>query len=92
MIRDNAMSDNNVEQTPYEPISCSGHDQLLAFATLRKECRLTVSGEDGVMTDVVGVIADVYTRAGAEYLRLRDGSIFRLDRIRALDGRPMPAE
>lgn len=86
------MPDDNMEQAPYEPISCSGHDQLLAFATLRKECRLTVSMEDGSPADVRGVIEDVYTRAGAEYLRLRDGSVFRLDRILTLDGRPMPAE
>ena len=85
------MADTNNDPSPYAPISCSGHDQLLAFATLRKECRLTVDAEDGVK-DVSGVIVDVYTRAGAEYLRLRDGSVFRLDRIRALDGRPMPAE
>lgn len=90
------MSDIDHEQsayeTPYKPIACSGHDQLLAFATLRKQCRLTVKAEDGGVTDVQGVIEDVYTRTGAEYLRLRDGSVFRLDRIVALDGRPMPAE
>jgi Rho-binding antiterminator len=90
------MADINNQQSPheppYEPIACSGHDQLLAFATLRKQCRLTVNTEDGGVRDVQGVIEDVYTRTGAEYLRLRDGSVFRLDRIVALDGRPMPTE
>jgi Rho-binding antiterminator len=75
---------------PYQPISCSGHDQLLALATLRQECRLTVNVKDGGTTDIRGIIEDVYTRDGAEYLRLRDGSIFRLDHIQALDGQPLP--
>jgi transcriptional antiterminator Rof (Rho-off) len=79
------------QERPYQPISCSGHDQLLALATLRKQCRLTVDTENGGTTDIRGIIEDVYTRRGAEYLRLRDGSVFRLDHIQALDGRPLPA-
>jgi Rho-binding antiterminator len=74
---------------PYVPIDCSVHDQLLALATLRRACTLTVVQEDGQVADVGGVIEDVYTRAGAEYLQLRDGPVFRLDQIRALDGRPL---
>lgn len=72
---------------PYEPISCSIHDELLALATLRRDCELTVVLSDGQTRTVSGVIVDVYTRAGAEYLQLRDGPIFRLDQIRALNGR-----
>jgi Rho-binding antiterminator len=74
---------------PYEPISCSIHDEFLALATLRRECVLTVVGPDGESQIVSGVIEDVYTRAGAEYLRLRGGPTFRLDRIRALNGKPL---
>lgn len=74
---------------PYEPISCSIHDEFLALATLRRSCELTVLSEDGGERTVSGVIADVYTREGAEYLQLRDGATFRLDRIRALNGKPL---
>jgi Rho-binding antiterminator len=74
---------------PYDPISCSVHDEFLALATLRRSCELTVVLSDGQTQTVSGVIADVYTRAGAEYLQLRDGPTFRLDQIRALNGRPL---
>lgn len=92
MSADDLHDQNPAQATdqPYQPISCSAHDQLLALATLRQECRLTISADDGGTTDIHGIIEDVYTRAGAEYLRLRDGTIFRLDRIQALDGRPLP--
>lgn len=73
---------------PYIPIDCSRHDELLALATLRTPCSLEVAAPHGAPVVLAGVIADVYTEAGAEYLRLRDGSIVRLDHIRALDGEP----
>jgi Rho-binding antiterminator len=74
---------------PYVPIACSIHDEFLALASLRRSCELTVALADGGEQTVSGVIADVYTREGAEYLQLRDGPTFRLDRIRALNGKPL---
>ena len=74
---------------PYEPISCSIHDELLALASLRRSCELSVLLADGREETVAGVIVDVYARAGGEYLQLRDGPTFRLDRIRALNGQPL---
>ena len=71
---------------PYEPISCSAHDRLLAAATLRQESELEVEGSEGEREIVRGVIRDVFSRAGAEYLELADGRLFRLDRIRSLNG------
>ena len=75
---------------PYLPISCSVHDELLALATLRRECGLTVAGEDGAEEEIRGIIADVYSRGGAEYLELRGGRTIRLDRIRRLNGQALP--
>lgn len=74
---------------PYVPISCDVHDQLLALASLRKECELTVALTEGQTRRIRGTIVDVYSRAGAEYLQMEDGSTFRLDRIEALNGRPI---
>lgn len=73
---------------PYVPISCDVHDQLLALASLRKECEITVLAE-GKSGQIRGTIMDVYSRAGAEYLQMKDGSVFRLDQIEALNGRPI---
>jgi Rho-binding antiterminator len=75
---------------PYIPIDCERHDELLALATLRRPCRIEVETADGALAGLEGVIEDVYTQAGAEYLRLRGGPTVRLDRIRTLDGRPFP--
>lgn len=74
---------------PYEPISCEIHDEFLAQASLRRNCELTVALADGREETVSGLIADVYSRDGAEYLQLRDGPTFRLDQIRALNGKPL---
>lgn len=74
---------------PYQPIDCDIHDALLARASLRRPCQLTVRQPDGPPLELNGVIDDVYTRAGAEYLVLRDGPTFRLDQILALDGKAL---
>ena len=75
---------------PYVPISCSVHDELLARATLRRECEIVYAQEGGGTARVRGVIADVYSRGGAEWLELRGGTTLRLDRLRELDGIPVP--
>lgn len=65
----------------YEPIDCGAHDQLLEWATLRQPVAITYEtdgGEEAVASDV---IEDVFTRNGAEFLRLRDGREIRLDKI-----------
>lgn len=77
-------------ELPYRPISCAVHDEMLALATMRRECELAVISADGSWQRVRGIIEDVYSRNGAEYLQLRGGETYRLDRIRALDGRPIP--
>lgn len=73
---------------PYTPIDCAQHEELLALATLRRTVHCTLLAPDGRHASLVGVIDDVYARAGAEYLRLRDGATVRLDRILTLNGRP----
>lgn len=77
-------------EQPYIPINCERHDELLALATLRRPCTLDVERPDGTFDNLAGVIEDVYADTGVEYLRLRGGPTVRLDRIRALNGRPFP--
>lgn len=72
----------------YTPIDCAEHDELLALATLRQDMRCTILQPDGQQVSLAGVIADVYTSTGAEYLRLKDGDTVRLDRILTVNGRP----
>lgn len=66
----------------YTPIPCAFHDRLLHFATLREAVRIVYVPEGGSEEAVVeGVIVDVYTQEGAEFLRLHDGLRIRLDQL-----------
>jgi len=62
---------------------------MLASATLRRECELTVKAPGEPARRMRGVIVDVYSRGGAEYLQLDDGTTLRLDDIVELDGQPV---
>jgi len=79
-----------VADLPYHPIDCGFHDELLALATLRRECEVVFLDEQGQESTRRSRIEDVYSRAGAEYLRLADGTTVRLDRLVRVDGRPLP--
>jgi hypothetical protein len=67
---------------PYIPIPCAIHDRLLHFATLRQVVRIAYLPEgqaDAAVTQ--GIIVDVFTQGGAEYLTLHDGLRIRLDQL-----------
>ena len=61
----------------YSPIACGFHDRLLHFATLKAPVRLQLQAHE--TRD--GIIQDVFTKEGAEYLTLSDGELIRLDLI-----------
>lgn len=67
----------------YEPISCDYHDLLEAAAVKKREVELEFEAQ-GVRQRERGLIADVFSADGAEYVRLdaHNGSRqIRLDRI-----------
>lgn len=70
----------------YEPIDCDTHDRLLERATLQQPTTLTFQVDEAEPTVVTDVIEDVYTREGAEYMRLRSGIEVRLDKLLRIDG------
>lgn len=76
---------NQKEYDPYRPIDCSLHDQLLARATLRTPTSITYRSNGGDPLTARGVIEDVFTRGGAEFLRLKGGIEIRLDKIASID-------
>ncbi len=65
----------------YIPVSCDFHDELEALATLRQECELVYRGAAAELLMVRGLIVDVYAANKADYLRLKDGTEIRLDRL-----------
>ncbi len=68
----------------YTPVSCELYDRLEATATLKKECHLTYLGENNKLSEVQGQIVDVYAADGADWCKLSDGTVIRLDRIKQL--------
>jgi Rho-binding antiterminator len=67
----------------YEPVSCDYHDQLEEAAMHRKNVELEFALE-GVPQKETGVIADVYTAQGAEFVKFDapGGAVeIRLDQI-----------
>ena len=75
----------------YEPIDCNVHDQLLERATLGQPTEVRYEADDTAGQSVReervahGIIEDVFTREGAEYLRIAGASSapieIRLDKI-----------
>jgi Rho-binding antiterminator len=82
-IKERQVKDDN----GYDPVDCSLHDRLEELATLRQPCELEFATDSGQRETARGIIRDVYTEDGAEYVRLADGPTVRLDRIEAVDGR-----
>ncbi|MEI2577698.1 hypothetical protein [Scytonema sp. PRP1] len=65
----------------YIPVSCDFHDELEALATLRQKCRIVYSNAANELVEVQGLIVDVYAANKADFLKLKDGTEIRLDRI-----------
>ena len=74
--------------SPYIPIDCDQHSVLELLAMRRARVSLRARDEAGFELTLLGVIEDVLTRSGAEYLVLRDRTAcehsIRLDRLEAL--------
>lgn len=75
-----------MKEKGYEPVSCDWHDELEAAALHKKEVVLDL-GDGADRTSERGRVADVFTRDGAEFVRIENGdgsSEIRLDRIQAM--------
>jgi Rho-binding antiterminator len=59
-----------MDAEPYRPISCDYHDELEA-AAMHKECVELEFDLEGVTQRERGVVDDVYTAGGAEFVRFR---------------------
>lgn len=76
----------------YRPIACDFHDDLEAYAVTKRRVRIFHSAPIGVESAAPallrneGRIQDIYTTAAKEeFLRLDDGVLVRLDRIRSIE-------
>lgn len=71
---------------PYRPIACGVHDELLAIATLGRECRVSFLDGAGTARTARTRILDVYTKGTEEFLMLETGETVRLDALTRVEG------
>ncbi len=74
--------------TRYRPLACSLYDNLEAFATKHDHCTIIFRGEGGE-EQIEGVIADLFSNDGVEFLKLDTGKTVRLDYLVEVNGIPM---
>lgn len=70
----------------YTPVSCDFQDQLESLATLRQSCSLVYRDDADQQQIAEGLIVDIYAANHADFLRLKDGTEIRLDRIESVNG------
>jgi Rho-binding antiterminator len=76
-------------ERPYRPIDCGFYDELVLRAMHRSRARVVY--RQGAREAVVeGVLEDIYSEGDAEYLRLDEGTVIRLDHLVSVDGLPLP--
>jgi Rho-binding antiterminator len=73
----------------YTPVSCDLHDELESLATLRQTCRIVYRTETNATSEIAGRIVDVYAANHADYVKLQDGTVIRLDRIVSVNDKPV---
>ncbi len=73
----------------YRLVDCNFHDELEALATLRQSCKMVYRAVDGEVVEVEDQIVDIYAAHKADFLKLKDGTEIRLDRIITVNGKPI---
>lgn len=73
----------------YRLVACSFHDELEAWATLRQTCQIIYRDVEGTEQTVTSKIIDVYTADRAEFIKLQDGTVIRLDHLIAVNDQPI---
>ncbi|MBD1914851.1 MULTISPECIES: hypothetical protein [Cyanophyceae] len=73
----------------YQSVSCDFYDELEALATLHRTCPIHYRTESSDEVSTEGQIIDFFVVEKAEYLRLKDGTEIRLDRLISVDGKPV---
>ncbi|MEI7905757.1 MAG: hypothetical protein WCI84_00220 [Bacteroidota bacterium] len=72
----------------YQSISCSYYDQIEAYATKRTHCSILYRDDSEKIAD--GIIVDIFSKESAEYLKVDNGTVIRLDHIISINGIPVP--
>ncbi|MBR9999057.1 MAG: hypothetical protein KFF73_08805 [Cyclobacteriaceae bacterium] len=74
----------------YIPVSCDFHDELILLANRKETVKIFVFNDKGTLDSLSGVVEDVYTKNGEEFLRVEKNMPIRLDKIITFNGKPGP--
>lgn len=74
-------------ENKYHPIDCNYYDELVLLVMRKKRCEIVYRNEENeeVMEQVI--ITDVFTKEKAEYIKLSNDQIIRLDFLISADGK-----
>ena len=67
------------------PVSCDLYDRLEAIATLRQNCQINFQNDNRELKQVYGKIVDVYAAEGADWCKIDDDTVIRLDKIESFE-------
>ncbi|KAF3889466.1 MULTISPECIES: hypothetical protein [Nostocales] len=73
----------------YILVDCGFHDELEALATMRQKCCIIYRGVADEVLEIQDQIVDIYSANKADFLRLRNSTEIRLDRIISVNGKPI---
>ena len=74
---------------PYQLVDCSFHDELEALATLQQRCKITYRTETDEIVEIDSQIVDIYAAHQADFLKLKEGTEIRLDRLIQVNDKPI---
>lgn len=77
-----------MNNTKYKPIACSFYDYLLELSTKRSLIEVKYN-YDGKTQSINSTIVDVFTEKGAEFIKLENGNLIRLDILISVNGQSL---
>lgn len=71
----------------YHPIDCNYYDELILLAMRKKMCEIVYQNEAGQRISEMAMIVDVFTKEKAEYIKLSNDKLIRLDHLISANGK-----
>jgi Rho-binding antiterminator len=69
----------------YQPIDCDYYDEFVLRAMRRTLCVIHYCNATGDATQITDRILDVYSQDHAEFIKLAEGEVIRLDRVTKIE-------
>lgn len=69
----------------YTPVDCALQDKLEAIATLHRTADITYQTDSGETASAKSQVVDIYADSGADYCKLENGTVIRLDKLQTIE-------